>query len=73
MAKTTIIALAFVAMVFGTIMLAEPSSAVSREECMNRPHRLCQYWYFKKCCNDYLRGLPWMGAMKWVECCQYCT
>ena len=78
MKKTTFIALAFMAVVFGTIMLAEPASASP----FNRERRYCEMkgWLcnsnaFKRCCHD--PGCNYSGTTSpyrgYMNCCPYCA
>ena len=53
MKTSTIIVLAFVAMVFGTFMLAEPTSALPRRDEGRCPSWVCQSDAFLRCCSSY--------------------
>ena len=79
MKKTTIFALAFVAMVFGTIMLAEPTSASpgrrrgQSDVCISA----CQGDEFQRCCNDPVcqnqhRACGRRFCVTPFLCCRYC-
>ena len=53
MKTAAIIVLAFVAMVFGTFMLAEPTSALPRRDEGRCPSWVCQSDAFLRCCSSY--------------------
>ena len=82
MKKTNFIALAFMVVVFGTIMLAEPASASpsyrERVYCeMVDRGSICQSNYFKRCCHDPGCNHPGMPVTDpyrpYMNCCPYCA